>query len=146
MEAYAENRKARFNNEILDTIEAGLALTGKEVKSVRKGNLSLQGSYATIKDGEAWLLNADITPYQAAAGTEDPDRRRTRKILLNRKQIDEILRRMDSERIVIVPLSVYPKARYIKLSLGIGHPRKSFDKRETIKKRDIGKEIGKRIK
>ncbi len=146
MEAYAENRKARFDNEILETIEAGLALSGREVKSVRKGSVSLQGSYATLKDNELWLLNADIAPYQAPAGVENPDRKRTRKILVNRKQIDDIEKRMDSEHLAIVPLSLYPKGRYIKLSLGIGRPRKSFDKREAIKKRDIGKEIGRRIK
>jgi SsrA-binding protein len=145
MAVFATNRKARFDYDIKDTLEAGVALLGPEVKSVREGKVRLTGSFAIIRGGEAYLVNTDISPYQPGNTAEDIDTARTRKLLLNRSEI-AILAKAIEDKLTIVPISLYSKGRTVKLELGIGRPRKQFDKREAIKKRDIGKEVGKRLK
>lgn len=146
MPVFATNRKARHNYDIAGTIEAGISLLGHEVKSVRGGRIILNGSYGIIKNGELWLLNAEIPPYQPANLTAEYSPARTRRLLVSEKDLKEISRKIDTEKLVIIPLSVYSKGRYIKMELGFGRPRKDYDKREAIKKRDISREIGRRIK
>lgn len=145
MPVFATNRKARYDYDIGQKIEAGVELLGHEVKSVRNGRITLTGSYAIIKNGELWLLNASIPPYQPSNVPEySPER--TRKLLVSAKELQEILRKTEAEKLVIVPLSVYSQKRRVKIELGLGRPRKSYDKREAIKKRDMGREIGRRLK
>ena len=146
MPVFATNRKARFDYEINDTLEAGVALLGSEVKSIREGKVRLTSSYAIVKNGEVLLFNVEISPYQPGnlAG-EEISPTRNRKLLLNKSEIAILAKAVD-DKMTIVPMSFYSKGKTIKLELGIGRPRKQFDKRETIKKRDISKEVGKRIK
>jgi SsrA-binding protein len=146
MAAFTTNRKAFFNYDIRDSLEAGIELLGWEVKSIRNGHADLSGSYGIIRGGEAWLVNMDIPLYQPKNIVGEPDIARTRRILLNKKEIAELLRRIESERLSVVPLELYGRGSKIKVKLGLGLPRRKSDKREAIKKRDISKEIGRRVK
>lgn len=146
MALYAENRKAHFNYEILDKYEAGLELLGTEVKSVRSGRMSLEGSYISVRGGEAFLLNANIPPYQPANAPLDYDPLRARRILITKKEIDELAGAERSTNLTIVPLSVYNKAKKIKLSLALAKGKKTRDKRSTIQKRETDREIRREVK
>ena len=146
MAQFTTNRKASFNYDIRDSFEAGIELLGWEVKSIRNSHADLSGSYAIIRGGEVWLINMDIPLYQPKNMIAEPNTSRNRRILLNKKEIAELARRIDSERISIIPLELYSKGSKIKVKLGLGIPRHKADKREAIKKRDIAKEIGKRVK
>lgn len=145
MATFATNRKARFDYDIKDTLEAGVALLGSEVKSIRDGRVRLTSSYVIIRSGEAFLINTEISPYQPGNISKAIDPTRIRKLLLNKNEIAILAKAID-DRMTIVPISFYSKGKTVKLELGIGRPRRQFDKREAIKKRDIGKEVGKRIK
>ncbi len=145
MSSIIKNRQARFNYEILDTYEAGISLTGSEVKSLRAGNVQLTDAYAIVKDGEAFLVGMHIAPYAfARGGGHDPDR--TRRLLLHRREIDRIGDRLGRERLTMVPLSLYFKNGKVKVELGIGKGKTKYDKRETIKKRDQKREIDKALR
>lgn len=146
MSAFTTNRKASFNYDIRGSFEAGIELLGWEVKSVRSGKADLSGSYGIIRNGEVWLINLDIPLYQPKNITGEPDTSRARRVLLNKKEIAEILRLTESDRLSVVPLEMYGKGSKIKVKLGLGAPRRKADKREAIKKKDISKEVGKRIK
>ena len=138
----AENRKARFNYAIEDTIEAGLALTGTEVKSIRSGKSTIAESYADSKDGELWLINANIPEYlQGNRFNHEP--KRPRKLLLHRRQINKLMGAVDREGMTLIPLKLYFNPKGIaKLELGIAKGKKLHDKRETTKKRDWSREKG----
>ncbi|MDE2400003.1 MAG: SsrA-binding protein SmpB [Patescibacteria group bacterium] len=140
MANYAENRKARFNYEILEKYESGIELLGTEVKSVRSGQMSLDGSFVIVRGGEVFLINANIPPYQIKNAPKDYDPLRNRKLLLTKKEIKE-LTGSEKTNLTIVPLSVYNKARKIKVSIALVKGKKKFDKRETLKKRDTDREI-----
>jgi SsrA-binding protein len=132
----ASNRQARRNYEILETVEAGLALAGSEVKSLRESKVQLADAYARVEGGEVWLVSMHIAPYshaQAHSG-HDPDRRR--KLLLHRAEIERLAARVDQERLTLVPLSLYFKAGRVKVELAVGRGRRTFDKRQAIAKRD----------
>ena len=132
----AENRKARFNYAIEDTVEAGIALTGTEVKSIRNGKTTIAESYADTKDGEIWLINANIPEYlQANRFNHEP--RRPRKLLLHAKEIVKLAKGVEREGMTIVPLRIYfnDKGR-AKIAIALGKGKKLHDKRETEKKRD----------
>ncbi|MBT8200643.1 MAG: SsrA-binding protein SmpB [Acidimicrobiia bacterium] len=145
MSSIIKNRQARFNYEILDTYEAGIALTGSEVKSLRGGNVQLSDAYGIVKDGEAFLVGVHISPYTfARAGGHEPDR--TRRLLLHKKEIERIGARLGKERLTMVPLSLYFKNGKVKVELGIGKGKTRYDKRETIKKRDQKREIDRAIR
>lgn len=137
----AENKRARFDYEILETYEAGLELLGFEVKAVRTGKLNLSGSYVIIRGEEAYLINADLAPYQPLNTPEEYDSKRTRRLLLKRKEIKELMGRTKESGLTILPLNVYTKGTLIKIKIGLGKPKKNKDKRETIKRRDIEREI-----
>jgi len=141
MATLAENRKARFTYEITNTYETGVELLGTEVKSARKGQTSLDGSYAIIRGGEIYLIGAFIPPFQEKNVDVSYDPRRTRKLLITKKEIHELERAVHEKGLTLVPLSLYTKNSRIKLSLGLGKGKKKFDKRETLKKRDTEREI-----
>ncbi len=146
MASLAENRKARFTYEITDTYEAGVELLGTEVKSVRKGQASLDGSYAIIRGGEIYLIGTFIPPFQEKNTEESYDPRRTRKLLVTKKEIRELERLVHEKNLTLVPLSLYAKSSRIKISIGLGKGKKKFDKRESIKKRDTDREIRREYK
>jgi|SRR3989338_7742532 len=135
-----ENRKARFNYEILEKVEAGVELLGFEVKSLREKKGSLEGAYAIVRGGEAFLINMTITPFQPKNTPASYDPMRPRRLLLTKKEI-EGLSQMEAHGLTIVPLSVYNKGRNIKMEIGIARGKKRFDKREDIKKREADREL-----
>lgn len=132
----AENRKARFNFEISETFEAGIMLSGTEVKSLRGGKITIAESYASPKAGELWLVNADIPEYDKAHQFNH-ERRRPRKLLLSRRQIDKLSQAVEREGMTIVPLKLYfnPRGR-AKVEVGLARGKKLHDKRDTEKARD----------
>jgi SsrA-binding protein len=138
----AENRKARFNYAVEDTVEAGIALTGTEVKSIRTGKSTIAESYADPKDGEIWLINANIPEYlQANRFNHEP--KRPRKLLLHRKQINKLMGAVERQGMTLVPLKMYFNERgRIKLQLALAKGKQLHDKRETEKKRDWSREKG----
>jgi SsrA-binding protein len=132
----AQNRRARHDYDIIDTYEAGMVLVGSEVKSLREGKAQLRDSYARVVDGEAWLYGMHIPPYAFASGfgATDPDRRR--KLLLHRRQIEELGRRTAQDALTLVPLSVYFRDGRAKVDLALARGRKRYDKRHALAARD----------
>src|SRR3989344_4473827 len=146
MPHYAENRKVYFNYEILEKYEAGVELLGVEVKSARGGKMSLEGAFVIIRGGEAYLINANIPPYQVKNTSKDYDALRNRKLLLTKKEITELAGNEKNKSLTIAPISVYNKNRKIKVEIALVKGKKKRDKRETIKKRDTDREIRREIK
>lgn len=141
----AQNKKARHDYNILETIEAGLVLTGTEIKSVRASRINLKDGYAQIHNGEAWLMNVHISEYdQGNRFNHDP--LRPRKLLLHKKQINELAGKTSQQGITIVPLKVYLKNGFAKVLLGVAKGKHEYDKRETIKRRDQEREIRRTLK
>ena len=138
---YAENKKARFNYEILERYEAGIELLGTEVKSVRGGKMSLEGAFVIVRGGEVYLLGANIPAFQEKNSPKDYDPMRNRKLLLTKKEISGLSDKETNKGLTIVPLSVYNKNRKIKVEVAVAKGKKKFDKRETLKKRDTEREI-----
>lgn len=136
-----ENRRARFDYEVIATYEAGLELTGQEVKSLRDGQGNLGGSYGVIRGNEAWLLNCDIPAYQPKNAPADYEAARTRRLLLRKAEIRELTGRLAEKGLVLVPFRVYSKRNLIKVDLVLGRSRKAHDKREVLKKREAVREI-----
>ena len=146
MSHYVENRKARFNYEILEKYEVGIELLGTEVKSVRGGQMSLEGAFVIVRGGEAYLINSSVPPYQAKNSPKDYDPLRNRKLLLTKKEINELADSEKNKSLTIVPISVYNKNRKIKLEIALVKGKKKFDKRETLKKRDTDREIRRQVR
>ncbi|NJL82173.1 MAG: SsrA-binding protein SmpB [Chloroflexaceae bacterium] len=142
----ADNRQARHLYEILETYEAGLQLTGTEVKSIRAGRANLKDGFALIRDGEAWLLNVHISPYQASGQYFNHDPRRTRKLLLHRREISKLIGKLEQQGLTLVPLKLYFKNGWIKISLGLAKGKKLHDKRETLKRRQDDREMARAMK
>ena len=142
----ADNRKARFNYEIGEVVEAGIALTGTEVKSLRNGRAAIAESYADAKNGEIWLINANIPEYlQANRFNHEP--KRPRKLLLHRKQINKLMGAVDRDGMTLIPLKLYFNERgRAKLLLAVAKGKKLHDKRESEKKRDWGREKGRLLR
>jgi SsrA-binding protein len=136
----ATNRKARHDYIIEDTVEAGLVLTGSEIKSVRAGQVNLRDSYATIRDGEVWLLNVHISPYKQAS-YQNHEPRRERKLLLQRREINRLTGKLQEKGLTLVPLRLYLKNSWAKVELGLARGKKSFDKRQTLRERDDRRQI-----
>ncbi len=141
MATLSENRKARFDYEILETFEAGISLTGPEVKSVRKGGAQLTGSFVIMKPKGAELLNSHIPPYQPNNTPPGYKPDRSRQLLLNKKEISYLLGKAKEGGLTMVPLSIYDKGRRLKLAIGLARHKKARDKRETIKRRETDREI-----
>ena len=139
------NRKARFDYEIFDKFEAGIALTGTEVKSIREGNANIKDCYAIIKNNEAYLLNMYIKAYKEG-NIFNHDETRTRKLLLHKKEIFKMRDAIDREGYTLIPTKVYFKDNHVKVEIAIARGKKSYDKRESIKERDIKRNIAKNYK
>jgi SsrA-binding protein len=142
----AENRKARHDFFIEESYEAGLALTGSEIKSIRGGRLNLRGGYARIVGGEAWLYDVHISPYDQSGIYFNHEPTRPRKLLLHRREIDRISGQVERQGFTLVPLRVYFKGRRAKLELGLARGKKLYDKREDIAKREAKRDIERAIK
>jgi SsrA-binding protein len=138
---YAENRQARHEYEILETFEAGLALTGAEVRSVREGGANLQGSFVRFENGRLWLKNTYIAPYQPAGLNNPLDPRQNRALLLTRREHHRLRGRLEADRLAIIPLNIHTKGRLIKLELGLCRGKKAHNKRATIKARDLDRSL-----
>lgn len=134
------NRRALFDYQISEKFEAGVNLYGAEVKAVKGGHADLTGSFVKIIGSEAYLINAKIFPYQYAR-PEGYDEKRTRKLLLHKREIVSLKSKIEGANLAIVPLSLYEKKNFIKLELGIGHGKKKFEKRQAIKKKDMQREL-----
>lgn len=131
----ADNRRARFDYEIVETIQAGIVLTGTEVKSLRNNKVTIGESYASVEDGELWLINSHIPEFlQANRFNHEP--RRRRKLLVKRREIDRLLRSVAREGMTIVPLKLYFDKGRAKLDIAVARGRKTHDKRQAIKERD----------
>ena len=146
MVTFAENRKARFNYEILETFEAGLVLSGPEVKSIKNGRMNLAGCYINIHDGELYLIGASIAPYQPKNQPADYDPARSRKLLLHKKEIMSLLGKIQQKGLTLVPLKVYNKGRRIKLEFAIVRGKKKYDKRAVISKRESERSISRSLR
>lgn len=136
-----QNKKAHFNYEIIEKMEAGIELLGFEVKSLKKGQGSLEGSHVTVRGQEVYVINMNIPPYQPANTPNDYDPTRNRRLLLTKKEIARLSGEENQKGLTIVPLSVYNKGRKLKLEIAIVRGKKKYDKRESIKKRDVEREI-----
>ena len=141
----AQNKKARHDYTIVDTIEAGLVLTGTEIKSVRAARINLKDGYAQIKKGEAWLVNVHIAPYEEGnIWNQDPTR--TRKLLLHKKQIAKLEGEVKGTGMTLVPLKVYIKDGFAKVLIGLAKGKRDYDKRESIKRREQDRDIKRTMK
>lgn len=146
MPVLAINKKALHDYTVLETIEAGIVLTGQEVKSVRLGTLSLKGSFAKIINQEVLLFNMRISPYRYASHIPNYDPERIRKLLFHAKQIKRLIGTAHSQGLTFIPLRVYTKGTLIKIALCICKGKKAFEKREILKKRSIEKDIRQYLK
>lgn len=140
------NTKATFNYEIIDRYEAGIELFGHEVKSLRNKHGKLDGSYVRVKHGEAYLVGADIPPYQPANTDVSYNRLRDRKLILKKNEILSLKQKTEKDGLTLIPISWYNKGRKIKVELAVARGKKKFDKRETTKKREDSREMLRHIK
>lgn len=140
----AQNKKARHDYAIEDTYEAGIVLTGTEVKSLRQGRCSLVDGYASVQDGEVWLIGVHIPEYTEGTWTNHAPRR-TRKLLLHKAEIVRLIGKTKESGLALVPLSLYFKDGRAKVELGLGRGRKAYDKRQVLAKRDADREIRKAV-
>ncbi|HWP42296.1 MAG TPA: SsrA-binding protein SmpB [Blastocatellia bacterium] len=141
----ATNREAYHNYHIIETHECGIALTGTEVKSIREGRCNLKDSYGQIRQGEAWLLNAHISPY-SHGNRENHDPTRTRKLLMHRSEINRLAGKVQEKGLTLVPTRLYFKNGRIKLELAVAKGKKLYDKRETERRREADREARAAIK
>ena len=146
MTTYADNRKAGFNYEILEKFQAGLVLNGQEVKSIKSGRIHLAGSYVVAREEELFLVGATIPPYQPNNAPRDYNSERSRKLLLNKKEITYLIGKVKERGLTLVPLRVYSMKAKIKLEFGLGKGKREYDKREKIKKRDAGRDMERALK
>ncbi|GAB1538668.1 SsrA-binding protein SmpB [Scytonema sp. NUACC21] len=142
----SDNRQARYLYEILETYEAGIQLTGTEVKSIRAGKVNLQDGYALLREGEAWLINVHISPYTASGQYFNHEPRRTRKLLLHRDEIRKLIGKVEQQGLTLVPLKMYLKRGWVKVSIALAKGKKIHDKREDIKKRQDQREMQRAMK
>ncbi len=142
----ADNRQARFRYEILETYEAGVELKGTEVKSIREGKANLRDGYALIRNGEAWLLNVHISPYEHSSDFFNHDPRRTRRLLLHKKEIRKLIGKVEQEGLTLVPLKMYFNRGFVKITIALGKGKKLHDKRESIKEREDKREMARASK
>ena len=145
MKVVCQNRKAFHDYSIDDTLEAGIALSGTEVKSLREGKANLKDSYVLVKGGEVFLLNCHISPY-SHGNIMNHDPVRTRKLLLHRKEIDRMSGKAAAKGYTLIPLKIYFKASFAKVEIGLAKGKRLFEKRDTIKEREAKREIEKAMK
>jgi len=142
----AKNRRAKFDYDLLKRYEAGLVLTGSEVKSIKQGRASLKGAFVTAHQGELFLLNANIPPYEFSSPDKNYNPTRSRKLLLHRQEINHLLGQIKANGLTLVPLSLYTKKGKVKLEFALAKGRKKFDKRELLKKRTAQREMERKMK
>ena len=146
VQIFAINSKARFDYQILETLEAGVVLAGHEVKSIKAGRCSIRGAYIKIIGGEAWLLGATVSPYQAGNVPPDYDQQRSRKLLLKKSELKYLIGKSQEKGLTLVPIKLYNKSGLIKLEIGIGRGKKKADKREKITERETQRKIERTLK
>ncbi len=146
MQIFSQNKKAYFNYDILEKIEAGLILNGQEVKSIKQGRVNIKGAHVFLEKGEMYLINVDIPAYQPKNAPADYNSKRKRKLLLNKKEINSLIGKIKQKGLTLVPLKIYNKNGRIKTELALVKGKKKTDKRELIKKRDTNREIERAIK
>ena len=146
MTVLAENKKAYFNYEILEKFEAGIALIGQEVKSLKTRGANLAGSYVVARAGEVFWVGTKIPPYQPKNAPDDYDPERARKLLLKKSEIQRLIGNTTQKGLTLIPLKVYTKNGKLKLEFGIAKGLKKVDKRELIKKREAQREIARELK
>lgn len=137
---FAENRKARHDYAVLDTVECGIVLTGTEVKSVRHGSVSLSGSYAAVLRGELWLVGADIAAYRFG-NRFNHEPKSMRKLLVHAKEVEELRLKTEAKGLTLVPLKVYLKGGRIKVSLGVCRGKQLHDKRDSLKEKAVRRDL-----
>jgi SsrA-binding protein len=142
----ADNRKARFRYEVLEKFDAGLVLAGHEAKAAKAGRVQLDGSWVKLAGGEAFLVGAQIGPYQAGNSPEGFDPRQTRKLLLSKRELKALEGHLEKKGLTLVPLSLYNKGRLVKLSFALARGKKVYDKRAAIKKREDDREMLRTLK
>ena len=146
MKVLSENKKAYFNYEIVDRFQAGICLQGQEVKSIKSGRINLAGSYVVLRSEEVYLVGAKVPPYQPKNAPGDYDPERSRKLLLRKAEIKQLIGKTKEKGLTLVPLKVYTVKGQIKIEFGVAKGRKSTDKRQLIKKRETDKEIERELK
>ncbi len=146
MATYIDNRKAHFNYTIEETFEAGIELYGFEVKSIKKGSGNINSAFCIVRGGEAYIIGMNIPPYQPHNVDPAYNPERTRRLLLSKKEIKKLGEKDDIKGLTLVPISLYSKGRYIKVSIAVARGKKTFDKREKIKKRDLDREMEREYK
>lgn len=152
MKSLAYNKRAKFDYEILETLEAGIVLRGHEVKAAKSGNVSLKGAYVVIQQTgpnhtpEAWILNMRIGLYKQAGEMPNYKSDRSRKLLLNKKEISYLIGKQKEKGLTLTPISLYTKKSLIKLAFGVGRGKKKFDKREKIKERESKRRIDRALR
>lgn len=144
--SYITNKKAHFDYEILESFIGGIELFGYEVKSIKNNQGSLLGAYVAVRGGEAYLMGADIPPYQMTNAPKDYERTRARKLLLTKKEINQLADAEGKKGVTVIPVSLFPKANKIKIDIGIARGKKKFDKRESLKKKDTEREMRREMK
>lgn len=146
MPTYADNKKARFDYDILETIEAGLVLSGQEVKSIRGGHISLKGGFVTFHGNDAYIINVHIPKYRFASAIHGYNPESSRKLLLKKKEIQYLRGKTAEQGLTIVPLAVYASGPLLKMKIGLAKGKKKWDKRESIKKKEMKREMQRKIK
>lgn len=146
MKHRVENKKARFDFELLERFEAGIELTGPEVKALRAGRGSLEGAHVTVRGGEAFLIGANIPPYQPNNMPEDYDPMRHRRLLLTRKELVTLAGLESQKGLTIVPVSMYNKGKVLKVEIAVARGKKQHDKRETLRAREAKRQIERTLK
>lgn len=147
MKIITKNKKAFHDYHILDRIEVGIVLTGDEVKSLRAGNVNLTGAFAHIKDGELYLVNTYIAPYSHAYRASEEQARRSRKLLLHRRELNRLIGEVSKKGVTLIPLSLYFNERsMVKVELGLCKHKKAHDKKHELKERDIRRETRRELK
>ncbi|MBE9203642.1 SsrA-binding protein SmpB [Synechocystis sp. PCC 7339] len=142
----SDNRQARFLYEILETYEAGIELQGTEVKSIRAGKVNLRDGFALLRDGEVWLMNVHISPYDKSSQFFNHDPRRTRRLLMHNWEIRKLIGQVEQKGLTLVPLKMYFKGSWVKIALGLGKGKKLHDKRETLKRRQDDRDMARAMK
>jgi SsrA-binding protein len=142
----ADNRKARFQYEILDTYEAGIELLGTEVKSIREGRVNLRDGFAQVRDAEVWLQNVHISPSKNTSQVFNHEPRRTRKLLLHRDEIRRLIGKTEQKGLTLVPLKMYLKRGWVKVTLALGRGKKLHDKRESLKQKQAKRDVQRALK
>jgi len=142
----SDNRYARFQYEILETFETGIELLGTEVKSIRAGKVNLRDGFALVRNAEVWLHNVHISPYNHSGNYFNHEPLRTRRLLLHREEIRKLVGKIEQKGLTLIPLKLYFKSGWVKLTLGLGRGKKLHDKRETLKRKDDQRDMARAMK